>query len=439
MAVDSNVLIFERMREESATNQSIRRVVDAGYDKAFWTIIDAHVTTLITAGALFLFGTGPIKGFAVTLSIGVLFNLFTALYGTRAIYDYLNFKRLFKPIRFLQILHNPRIDFIRLKNAAFVISGALVALGLLAFVQIERGKANLGVDFAGGTMVQFKAEKEFHLEDIRAALVKGNLSDYELQDVPHDKILIIRTKKPPQSVGSVGNQVAALLNREFPNNHFVMESKAEIGASVSNALKQTALIAIVVSLAGIMLYLAWRFDRRFGVAAAIATFHDVLAVLSVFYLLHKEITLLVVTALLTLAGYSLTDTVVVFDRIRENLRNKRKQSLKEVINLSINEVLSRTIITSSTVFMVLVALFLMGGVLLHDFALALLIGVVVGTYSSIFVASPIVYIWPTKRSTYRAVAGHGTKRVTTQLPPNPPAFDPECLPGRRKCSKIGIH
>jgi SecD/SecF fusion protein len=439
MAVDSNVLIFERMREESALNKSIRLVVDAGYDKAFWTIIDAHVTTLITAGALFLFGTGPIKGFAVTLSIGVLFNLFSALYGTRVIYDYLNFKRLFKPIRFLQILHNPRIDFIRLKNAAFVISGALVALGLLAFVQIERGKANLGVDFAGGTMVQFKAEKEFHLEDIRAALVKGNLSDYELQDVPHDKILIIRTKKPPQSVGSVGNQVAALLNREFPNNHFVMESKAEIGASVSNALKQTALIAIVVSLAGIMLYLAWRFDRRFGVAAAIATFHDVLAVLGVFYLLHKEITLLVVTALLTLAGYSLTDTVVVFDRIRENLRNKRKQSLKEVINLSINEVLSRTIITSSTVFMVLVALFLMGGVLLHDFALALLIGVVVGTYSSIFVASPIVYIWPTKRSTYRAVAGHGTKRVTTQLPPNPPAFDPECLPGRRKCSKIGIH
>ena len=439
MAVDSNVLIFERMREESALNKSIRLVVDEGYDKAFWTIIDAHVTTLITAGALFLFGTGPIKGFAVTLSIGVLFNLFTALYGTRVICDYLNFKRLFKPIHFLQILHNPRIDFIRLKNAAFVISGALVALGLLAFVQIERGKANLGVDFAGGTMVQFKAEKEFHLEDIRVALVRGNLSDYELQDVPHDKILIIRTKKPSQSVGSVGDQIAALLSREFPNNHFVMESKAEIGASVSNALKQAALIAIVVSLAGIVVYLAWRFDRRFGVAAAIATFHDVLAVLGVFYLLQKEITLLVMTALLTLAGYSLTDTVVVFDRIRENLRNKRKLSLKEVINLSINEVLSRTIITSSTVFMVLIALFLMGGVLLHDFALALLIGVVVGTYSSIFVASPIVYLWPTRRSTHRAVAGQGTKRVTTQLSPNPPAFDRECLPGRRKCSKIGIH
>jgi preprotein translocase SecF subunit len=218
-----------------------------------------------------------------------------------------------------------------------------------------------------------------------------------------------------------------------------MESKAEIGASVSNALKQAAVIAIAVSLAGIMVYLAWRFDRRFGAAAAIATFHDVLAVLGVFYLLHKEITLLVVTALLTLAGYSLTDTVVVFDRIRENLRNKRKLSLKEVINLSINEVLSRTIITSSTVFMVLIALFLTGGVLLHDFALALLIGVVVGTYSSIFVASPIVYLWPVRRSTHRAVAGQGIKRVTTPLPPNRPAVGRECLLGRKKCSKMGIN
>jgi SecD/SecF fusion protein len=409
MAVDSNVLIFERMREESAANKSIRMVVDAGYEKAFWTIIDAHVTTLITAGALFLFGTGPIKGFAVTLSIGVVFNLFTALYGTRVVYDYLNLKHLFRSIRFLQILHNPSIDFIGLKNAAFVFSGGLVALGLVALVQVERGRANLGVDFAGGTMAQFKAGKAFRLEDVRAALERHNISGLELQDVPHENILIIRAKESPQSVGSVADRVAAVLNREFPNEHFLIESKAEIGASVSHALKQAAVIAIGVSLAGIMVYLAWRFDRRFGVAAAIATFHDVLAVLGVFYLLHKEITLLVVTALLTLAGYSLTDTVVVFDRIRENLRKKGKQSLKEIINVSINEVLSRTIITSSTVFMVLIALFLMGGVLLHDFALALLIGVVVGTYSSIFVASPIVCMWPTQRRKGRKAPVQGSR------------------------------
>jgi SecD/SecF fusion protein len=409
MAVDSNVLIFERMREELSLNKPLRSSVAAGYDKALWTIIDAHVTTLITAFALFLFGTGPIKGFAVTLSIGVLFNLFTALYGTRVAYDYLNVKRWLPALHFLHILQNPRIDFIRLRKAAFLLSSVLVALGLLAFVQIERGQANLGVDFAGGTMVQFKADKDFQLEDIRAALLRHNLSDYDLQDVSRERILMVRTKKSDQSVGTVADQVAAVLAQEFPQNHFTMESKAEIGASVSQDLKRAALIAIAISLVGIIVYLAWRFDRRFSIAAAIATFHDVLAVLGIFYLFNKEITLLVITALLTLAGYSLTDTVVVFDRIRENLRRAGQESFRDVINRSINEVLSRTIITSSTVFMVLVALLVMGGVLLRDFALALLIGIIVGTYSSIFVASPIVYIWPVAKKT-RNGTGERVKR-----------------------------
>lgn len=398
MAVDSNVLIFERMREELSIDKSPRASVTAGYDKALWTIIDAHVTTLITAFALFLFGTGPIKGFAVTLSLGVLLNLFTALYGTRVAYDYLYVKRWLGRLHFLQILRHSHIDFIRLRHLAFVLSSALVVLGLLAFVQIERGKANLGVDFAGGAMVQFKADKPFQLEDIRAALNRRQLSEYDLQEVPQEHILLVRVKSSPQSVGDIAHQVNAALAQAFPHHHFVIESQAEIGASVSRDLKRAALIAIAVSLAGIIGYLAWRFDRRFSIAAAIATFHDVLAVLGIFYLLDKEITLLVVTALLTLAGYSLTDTVVVFDRIREHLRQSGQPSLKDVINQSINDVLSRTLITSSTVLMVLIALLLLGGALLHDFALALFIGVMVGTYSSIFVASPIVYVWPTART-----------------------------------------
>jgi SecD/SecF fusion protein len=394
MAVDSNVLIFERMREEFALKKPFRSAVEGGYDKALWTIVDSHITTLITAFALFLFGTGPIKGFAVTLSIGVIFNLFTALFGTKVVYDYLNFKRRLKEIRFLQIIKNPRIDFIKLRKAAFLLSGLLVLLGLFAFVQIQRGRANLGVDFTGGTMIQFKAQKPFGLSEIRAALARHQLTDYELQNVPAQNLLIVRIKKPEQSVGDTANQVSAALTQELPDKGFVVESKAEIGSSVSRDLKKAALVAVAISLAGIIIYLAWRFDLRFGIAAAAATFHDVLTVLGIFYLLNKEITLLLVTALLTLAGYSLTDTVVVFDRIRENLRKERKPDMGQVINRSINEVLSRTLITSGTVLMVLIALLLMGGVLLHDFALALTIGVVVGTYSSVFVASPIVYIWP---------------------------------------------
>jgi len=394
MAVDSNVLIFERMREEFALNKPFRSAVEGGYDKALWTIVDSHITTLITAFALFLFGTGPIKGFAVTLSVGVIFNLFTALFGTKVVYDYLNFKRRIKAIRFLQIIKNPRIDFIKLRKAAFLLSGVLVFLGLFAFIQIQRNRANLGVDFTGGTMMQFKAKKPFGLAEIRTALARHHLTDYDLQNVPEQNILIVRIKKPEHSVGSVANKVAATLRQELPEKGFVVESKAEIGSSVSKDLKKAALLAIAISMAGIIIYLAWRFDLRFGIAAAIATFHDVLTVLGIFYLLNKEITLLLVTALLTLAGYSLTDTVVVFDRIRENLLKKGKSDLGQIINQSINEVLSRTLITSGTVLMVLIALLLMGGVLLRDFSLALTIGVIVGTYSSIFVASPIVYIWP---------------------------------------------
>ena len=397
MAVDSNVLIFERMREEVALNKPIRSAVAGGYDKALWTIVDSHITTLITAFALFLFGTGPIKGFAVTLSIGVIFNLFTALYGTRSIYDYLNLNRRIKSLHFLQIIKHPRIDFLALRKAAFVFSGLLVLMGLFAFVQIQRGKANLGVDFAGGTIVQFKAQKPFNLAEVRDVLNRHHLTDYELQDVPAKNILIVRIKQLKQTVGAAADQVTAALVQGLPDKGFVVESKAEIGASVSKDLKKAALIAIAISLAGIIIYLAWRFDLRFGIAAAIATFHDVLTVLGIFYLLNKEITLLVVTALLTLAGYSLTDTVVVFDRIRENLRSKSKGDIGQAINTSINEVLSRTLITSGTVLMVLVALLWLGGVLLRDFALALTIGVVVGTYSSVFVASPLVYIWPSRR------------------------------------------
>ena len=244
-------------------------------------------------------------------------------------------------------------------------------------------------------MIQFKAQNHFRLDEIRRLLAENRVADVELQEVPEAHILMVRVKQAGPSSTMVAETVAGILNTKIADNSFTMQSKAEIGASVSRDLKRAALIAIAISLGGIVAYLGRRFDLRFALAAAIATFHDVLTVLGIFYLLDKEINLLVVTALLTLAGYSLTDTVVVFDRIRENRKNSRRQPLGDVINTSINDVLSRTIITSGTVFLVLIALLTVGGVLLHDFALALLIGVVVGTYSSIFVASPLVFLWET--------------------------------------------
>jgi preprotein translocase subunit SecF len=189
-------------------------------------------------------------------------------------------------------------------------------------------------------------------------------------------------------------RVMAIFTKEFPNNKFTVDSSTEIGPTIGKKLQEDALIAVVISFAGIILYIAARFELRFGVAAALATFHDVLAVLGAFYLLDKEITLLVVTALLTLAGYSLTDTVVVFDRIRENLKLRRRDSEEATINNAVNQVLSRTIVTSLTVVLVLIPLTLAGGEVLHDFSLALLSGVIFGTYSSVFVASPLLLLWP---------------------------------------------
>ncbi len=393
MAVDSNVLIYERMREEFAAGKPLKAGIDGGYDKALWTIIDSHVTTLITALVLFIFGTGPVRGFAVTLSLGVTLNLFTALFGTRVVFDYAILKRWLKNLSFLELFHKPNLDFIGKRHYAFAISALLSLLGIIAFIALVWfGRGNLGVEFSGGAMVQFTAAKPFTVNAVRSALDKEGWGHAEIQPLEGGKGLMIKLKKTDATVSQMADRLTKVLNQAIPESQFASVGTTEIGASVSKDLRQKAIIAIIISLLAIIAYLWFRFEFVFGIAAAIATFHDVLAVLGIFYLLDREITLLVVTALLTLAGYSLTDTVVVFDRIRENLA-RRRGTLAEIINLSINEVLSRTIITSATVFLVVVALYFFGGVVLEDFALAMILGVLVGTYSSIFVASPIIFAW----------------------------------------------
>jgi SecD/SecF fusion protein len=393
MAVDSNVLIYERMREEFAAGKPLKAGIDGGYDKAFWTIIDSHVTTLITALVLFIFGTGPIRGFAVTLSLGVSLNLFTALFGTRVVYDWAMLKRLLKSLAFHELFKKPNLDFIGKRYYAFAVSAVLSTLGIIAFVfLVWFGRGNLGVEFSGGSMIQFAAAQPFSVSGVRAALDKEGWGTAEIQAIEGGKGLMVRMKKSETSVPHLSEKMTQVLNQALPQSNFKAVGTTEIGASVSKDLRHKAIVAITVSFLAIIAYIWFRFEFVFGIAAIIATLHDVLAVLGVLFLLHREITLLVVTALLTIAGYSLTDTVVVFDRIRENLA-RRRGTLADIINLSVNEVLSRTIVTSATVFLVVVALFLFGGVVLQDFALAMMMGVIVGTYSSVFVASPVIFAW----------------------------------------------
>lgn len=294
----------------------------------------------------------------------------------------------------LEILGKTNIDFMGKRTIAFAFSGVMVLMGLIALVQIARGAANLGIDFAGGTAVQLKFEQPIRIDEARKVLEANGLGNAELQEFGQDNKLLIRIKTSTTIEEKTAETVVDVFKTKFASNRFVVDSSTEIGPTIGKKLQEDALIAIVISFIGIILYIAARFELRFGVAAALATFHDVLAVLGTFYVLDKEITLLIVTALLTLAGYSLTDTVVVFDRIRENLKSRRRESEEATINTAVNQVLSRTIVTSLTVVLVLIPLTLAGGEVLHDFSLALLGGVIFGTYSSVFVASPLLLLWP---------------------------------------------
>ena len=296
----------------------------------------------------------------------------------------------------LEILGKTDIDFMGKRTIAFTFSGIMVLLGLIAVVQIALGSANLGIDFAGGTAVQLKFDQPVRIDEARKALESNGVGNAELQEFGQDNKLLVRVKASTTIEEKTAERVMGVFAREFPNNKFVVDSTTEIGPTIGKKLQEDALIAIVISFIGIIMYIAARFELRFGVAAALATFHDVLAVLGAFYILDKEITVLIVTALLTLAGYSLTDTVVVFDRIRENLKSRRRETEEATINNAVNQVLSRTIVTSLTVVLVLIPLTLAGGEVLHDFSLALLGGVIFGTYSSVFVASPLVLLWPGK-------------------------------------------
>jgi preprotein translocase subunit SecF len=292
----------------------------------------------------------------------------------------------------LQILHKTNIDFMGWKNISFTISGLLIALGIVGLIQVGRGKANLGIDFVGGTTMQLSFKEPVPVEKARTALDRSGFQGASIQQVGEGNKILIRLRESEGTSDKVQN----LFKQEFANNAFEVDSITEIGPVIGKAVQRDALVAITVSMIAIIIYIAFRFEFKFGVAAAIATIHDVFAVLGIFYLLNWEINLLIVTALLTLAGYSLTDTVVVFDRIRENLKRNKKDTLPQLVNNSLNEVLSRTIITSLTVVIVLIPLVLFGGEVLHDFSIALLMGVIVGTYSSVFVASPILVVWQAK-------------------------------------------
>jgi len=294
----------------------------------------------------------------------------------------------------LELLKNTNIDFIGFRKKAFVISAIMIILGIYAFVMVILGRANLSVDFTGGTTLQVRFAEQIDIGTLRKVLTDGGITDIQIQEVSGTKEFFIKTKLADTDKETIQNKVASLLTSQLPGKKFEVLGSNMVGPGVGKELKHYAILAVCLALIGIIAYIWYRFTFISGIAATIATFHDVVAVLGVFYILNKELNLLIITALLTIAGYSLQDTVVVFDRIRENMgAMKSKDDLGRVMNKSINEVLSRTIITGISTILALGALMFAGGEVLFDFSFALLIGLIVGTYSSIFVASPLVLLW----------------------------------------------
>ena len=296
----------------------------------------------------------------------------------------------------MEFIKNTHYNFIAKRKYSFVLSSILVILGIIEIITMIAGTAKIGIDFTGGLSMQLAFKHKISISSVRKILIPAGFKDVKLVKIKGKNDIIIQTKAAAKDLNAYTAEIKQVIKKSFEKNPPKVVSSEMIGPSVGKKLSRDAVIAIIISIIAIILYITWRFEFRFGLAAAIGLAHDVLALLGVIFIFQKEITLLVITAVLTVAGYSLTDKVVVFDRIRENLKTETEKSkhidLKGLVNISINEVLTRTVVTSLTVILVVLSLFFLGGIVLHGFAFTLLFGVLIGTYSSIFIASPIMVI-----------------------------------------------
>ena len=391
MAVDASVLIYERLREEMASGKSLRTALPAAYDKAFSSIFDANITTLITAAILFLNASGPVKGFAIVLMLGILASLFTALIVGRNALGWLVDSGRLTRISMLHLISSKNINFLGKGLIASLCSLALIIAGATAFYL--RGEKNFGVDFRGGDLVTFSAPHKIEVAQVRNALQPIGLADASIQQSPQGDKSYITIRSPLNT----SDKVESTILQSLPNVGLQVQGSERVGALVGGELARSSLIALGLGILGILIYVTFRFELSFAVGAIVALLHDVLITVGMFALLGRELTLTMVGAVLTIAGYSINDTIVVYDRIREGLASGRKGSIEQIMNESVNQTLSRTILTSGSTLIPILCLFFIGGAVLRDFSLAIIIGVVVGTYSSVFIASPIVLWWTRAR------------------------------------------
>lgn len=402
MAVDANVLIFERIREELAAGKSLRGAIAAGYEKAFGTILDANLTTLIASVILIYMGTGPVKGFGVTLTIGLSVSMFTALVVTRLIFDALLDRGWLRSLRMLHLIRETRIDFLRWAKPAFIASWMLILVGN-GYGIFVRGHDVLGVEFTGGAnlTLAFDPAHRVEVDRLRAAATEASGADvlvgYQRDVASGTDNLRITVRVPPnatedQAQGLAG-RVVEELRRRFPEANFKVLSVDNIGPVIGREIQRSAIWAAVLAMFGILIYVAFRYEFSFAVGAVVAVVHDLLMTLGWYFLAQHQLNATTVAALLTIIGFSINDTIVIFDRVREDLKLGLRGTFREIMNHALNRTLSRTLLTSGTTFLATLALYALGGPVINDFAFAFLIGILTGTYSSIYIAGALVLWW----------------------------------------------
>ena len=413
IAVDANVLIYERLRDEIEQGKTLKTAVDTSYRKAFSAIFDAHVTQFLTAAILFWLASGPVKGFALTLTIGIVASMFSSLLITYTCFSWAFALNLLKRVTMLHLIRSKGFDFLG-KARPFILTSALfvvLSIGILAY----RGERNLGADFKGGDLLVLSAAQKLTPDQIRGALAGTGLQNSTIQSehVANRDLISIR--------GEIGtaDRIKARLTEAFPNAGLKFEQTDHVGSLVGKELATKSALALALGILGIFVYVSFRFETSFAVGALLALGHDLIITLGIFSLSGRELSLIMVAAILTIAGYSINDKIVVFDRIRSGLRDHLGSgSVAGIMNTSINETLSRTILTGGTVLLTVLALYFFGGPVLNDFAFSFLIGVIIGTYSSIFIASPLVLWWIRARGkSVATLRSEMTQKVTTAKSP----------------------
>jgi SecD/SecF fusion protein len=390
MAVDANILIFERMREELTLGKSLKASLAAGYSKAFVTIIDAHLTQLAICAVMIFWGNGPIKGFGITLAIGVFSTMFSVLITGHLVMEWLIEKDIVKKFPMMHFLSKPNMDFVKWAKPAFITSWCIVLLGVA--VVVSKGDKIYGIDFAGGDVMNISFHEHLDLSKIRATAATAGIGEIDPAYV--SELGSGKETLKIETVFGKSDAFFSVLQKTYPQAGLEKIGESQIeGASIGKEVKWNAFISLALSMVVILIYVAFRFEFGFGVGAVVASVHDILMTIGVFVLFGRQFSAPMVAAILCIAGYSINDTIVVFDRIREELKLNPAMKLREVINLAINRVFSRSIMTSLTAFLAALALFLFGGGVLNDISFTFLVGIITGTFSSIFIASPVFYWW----------------------------------------------